>query len=244
MDLRRDMAAARLEAQQQQAAEGALAWCGGARARARHLCHLPPPRRLRAPPAGPGPAPRSGTAERLTPRPPPLAAPPAAPRRWEADCPPNMETAASADDLAARLATAAAAGQLAVVSYFSPECYACRSLAPKLRQIAAGCAAGGGVVFIKVNGAAEGGLREHAESAGVTRIPFFQLFTADAATGAPALAAEFTANMNPEKLRLLREQIAAHAPRGGGSGEGDGEGAGEAGGAVGAPRASGFTASR
>jgi thiol-disulfide isomerase/thioredoxin len=45
--------------------------------------------------------------------------------------------------------TECAAGKLVVVNFFAPECYACKSMQPKLRQIARD---NPDAVFLKVNG--------------------------------------------------------------------------------------------
>lgn len=47
-----------------------------------------------------------------------------------------------------------AAGKLVVVNFFAPECYACKSMQPKLRQIARD---NPDAVFLKVNGLVSGG---------------------------------------------------------------------------------------
>lgn len=117
---------------------------------------------------------------------------------WEVDCPPNMINVGSVEELAASLEEARAQGLLAVVNFFSPECYACRSMQPKLRQIARD--ADGSAVFLKVNGFVDG-LREHCEREGITRIPYFHFYRGG------ERVAEFTANMQPEKLKLLRRTI-------------------------------------
>jgi thiol-disulfide isomerase/thioredoxin len=46
-----------------------------------------------------------------------------------------------------------AAGKLVVVNFFAPECYACKSMQPKLRQIARD---NPDAVFLKVNGLVSG----------------------------------------------------------------------------------------
>lgn len=46
--------------------------------------------------------------------------------RWEVDCPPNMVNIETSAQLTAALAAAESEGRLAVVNFFSPECYACR----------------------------------------------------------------------------------------------------------------------
>lgn len=122
---------------------------------------------------------------------------------WEVDCPPNMVDVDSPAELASAIAAATSEGRLAVVNYFSPECYACRSMQPKLRQIARESAARG-VVFLKVNGFKDG-LREHCEALGITRIPYFHFHTA------AGLACEFTANMSPPALKRLRRELELHS---------------------------------
>lgn len=131
----------------------------------------------------------------------------------------------SREHLQSELTAAADADALAAVSFFSPECFACRSMQPKLRQIARG-AAPGSLVFLKVDGSREG-LRQIMEAEGIDKIPFFRLYRGG------VLVAEFTANMQPEKLKLLRDSLSAHSPSGshsGGSG-GDEPAAGGGGGA-------------
>jgi thioredoxin-like negative regulator of GroEL len=105
--------------------------------------------------------------------------------------------------LEAALAAAAAADRLALVAFFSPECYACRALQPTLRKIARG--GGGGLAVLKVNGADER-LRPYLEAQGVTKIPYFHLYRHG------RRVAEFTANLQPEKLRVLRQHLTEHMP--------------------------------
>ncbi|KAI8474153.1 MAG: hypothetical protein J3K34DRAFT_409011 [Monoraphidium minutum] len=127
---------------------------------------------------------------------------------WEADLPPNMELVGSEQELSAAIARGTAAGRLVVVNFFSPECYACKSMQPKLRQIARERE---GTLFLKVDGARDG-LREYCEAQGVTKIPYFQLYRGG------ARVAEFSANMRPEKLALLRAQLDEHGGGAGGGG--------------------------
>lgn len=94
-------------------------------------------------------------------------------------------------------------GRLVVVNFFAPECYACKSLQPKLRQIACN---NPDVLFVKVNGL-EGDLQQYCEDMQITRIPYFHFYRAN------KRVAEFTANMRPDKLALLRAEIAAHKPQ-------------------------------
>ncbi|GBF93612.1 thioredoxin [Raphidocelis subcapitata] len=138
---------------------------------------------------------------------------------WEVDLPPNMLNVASPQHLQAALAAAAAADQLAVVAFFSPECYACRALQPTLRKIARG-APPGALAVLKVNGGDEQ-LRPYLEAHDVTKIPHFHLYRRG------ERVAEFTANLQPEKLRLLRQQLAEHMPCGAGGGGASGGSASE-----------------
>lgn len=119
---------------------------------------------------------------------------------WEVDCPSNMVNVSTVQELHSAIAAASSAGVLAVVNFFAEECYACRSLQPKLRQMARDAPE---VAFIKVNGSKEE-LRAYCEQMDITRIPYFHLHRDG------QRVAHFTANMQPEKLRLLRSQIAQH----------------------------------
>lgn len=119
---------------------------------------------------------------------------------WEVDCPSNMVNVTTVQELQAAIASATASGVLAVVNFFAEECYACRSLQPKLRQIARDAPE---VAFIKVNGSNEE-LRVYCEQMGISRIPYFHLYRDG------QRVSHFTANMRPEKLRLLRSEIAQH----------------------------------
>lgn len=124
---------------------------------------------------------------------------------WEVDCPANMINVESVAQLTSSLELATATDKLVVLNFFSPECYACRSMQPKLRQMARD--AEGSVVFLKVNGYVEG-LRQYCESNEITQIPYFHFYRHGQRVAA------FSANMQPEKLRLLRQQLAAHSARG------------------------------
>lgn len=140
---------------------------------------------------------------------------------------------ASPTEVAAAAERASAAGRLAVLCVFSEGCYACRSLAPKLRQIAEAHA--DAVTFVKVNGtapegeppqrqgaASAGSGEEAADSAdlgawarsalGVDRLPWFLIYApGDWAAGRPS--ASFTASLRPDKLAMLRREIERRAAR-------------------------------
>lgn len=118
---------------------------------------------------------------------------------WEVDCPANMVNVQSLGHLQDAV-EGAGAGTLVVVNFFAPECYACKSLQPKLRQIARN---NPDVLFLKLNGLA-GDLKAYCEDVGITRIPFFHFYRANKRVAA------FAANMRPEKLALLRAEIAVH----------------------------------
>lgn len=71
---------------------------------------------------------------------------------------------------------------------------------PKLRQIARD---NPDALFLKVNGLV-GDLMAYVEAMNITKIPYFHFYKHN------KRVAEFSANMRPEKLRLLRAEIAAH----------------------------------
>eukprot|EP00882_Tetradesmus_deserticola_P004749 GHRQ01005005.1.p2 GENE.GHRQ01005005.1~~GHRQ01005005.1.p2 ORF type:complete len:130 (+),score=59.09 GHRQ01005005.1:632-1021(+) len=111
-----------------------------------------------------------------------------------------MINVASLDQLKATVEDECAAGKLVVVNFFAPECYACKSMQPKLRQIARD---NPDAVFLKVNGLV-GDLMQYVEAMQITRIPYFHFYKNN------KRVAEFSANMRPDKLALLRAEIAAH----------------------------------
>lgn len=131
---------------------------------------------------------------------------------WDADLPPNMQVAASPAELRAALAMAAPAAVL--VAFFSPACYACRSMGPKLRQLASERA--GGLVVIKVDASAAA-FRDFCAARGAAKVPWFELYPSGGGGGSagdarPVPAAAFAASMQPEKLALLRGHLDAVAP--------------------------------
>eukprot|EP00878_Enallax_costatus_P000618 GHUV01000719.1.p1 GENE.GHUV01000719.1~~GHUV01000719.1.p1 ORF type:complete len:220 (+),score=45.80 GHUV01000719.1:221-880(+) len=119
---------------------------------------------------------------------------------WEVDCPANMVNVQSLAELQALVEAETTSNKLVVVNFFAPECYACKSLQPKLRQIARD---NPDALFLKVNGLV-GDLMEYVEAMEITRIPYFHFYKNN------KRVAEFSANMRPEKLALLRAEIAAH----------------------------------
>jgi len=87
---------------------------------------------------------------------------------------------------------------LVVVDFFAPWCSGCRTLYPKLRQIAS---ANLDVAFIKVNTEVEE-MRILADELGVTGLPFFNIHSS-----CGNHVAAFTANLM--KVNRLRAEIAA-----------------------------------
>jgi hypothetical protein len=136
-----------------------------------------------------------------------------------------------AEEVAAALERASAQGRLAVLCVFSEGCYACRALAPKLRQLAEAHA--DTATFVKLNATAPEGeaqgvgggggggggggdsadLGAWARSAlGVDRLPWFLIYApGDWAAGRPS--ASFTASLRPERLALLRREVERRACR-------------------------------
>lgn len=90
-----------------------------------------------------------------------------------------------------------APGRLVVVDYFKPSCNGCRTLYPKLLQLAANNPE---TLFIKVNTDAPA-LRELAQGMGVASLPWFQLFRDG------DLLSSFTANVT--SISVLRAEVAA-----------------------------------
>eukprot|EP00191_Tetraselmis_sp_GSL018_P019636 CAMPEP_0177590634 /NCGR_PEP_ID=MMETSP0419_2-20121207/7524_1 /TAXON_ID=582737 /ORGANISM="Tetraselmis sp., Strain GSL018" /LENGTH=107 /DNA_ID=CAMNT_0019081233 /DNA_START=476 /DNA_END=799 /DNA_ORIENTATION=+ len=91
-------------------------------------------------------------------------------------------------------------GQVVVVDFFAPWCRGCRSLFPKLAQIAR---KNPEMCFLKVNVETDS-LRELSEALGVDRLPYFHFYRRDG-----ELADHFTANLNPAQLQRLRHAVAA-----------------------------------
>lgn len=114
------------------------------------------------------------------------------------EAPPNVVEAHSPQQFK-QLITGAGADQLVIVDYFAPHCSGCRTLYPKLKQIAAN---NEDCLFIKVNTDSSDEVRELAMNLGVTKLPFFQLWR-----GAD-IRASFTANVST--VSALRAEIATH----------------------------------
>lgn len=115
-----------------------------------------------------------------------------------AACPPNLRHADSPKAFKTAILTAADAGQLVIVDYFKPSCHACRTVAPKLKQLAE---QNSDVVVLQVN-TDEAGMQDLAAAMGVEVLPWFQLWR-----NAEPVAA-FTANIST--LFRLRAEVAVH----------------------------------
>ena len=120
---------------------------------------------------------------------------------YEGSLPPNMvvvRTPACVDLLTQR---AAAEGRTVLLNFFQDDCYACRTLHPKLKKLAADHPE---VLFLKVNGSREQ-LRPLFEAHGITKVPFFH------AVRDGCVQSRFSASLSPEKLARLRQELQAAA---------------------------------
>lgn len=117
---------------------------------------------------------------------------------WSADDarPANMVAPASPSQFK-QLVVGAGEGRLVVVDYFKPSCNGCRTLYPKLKQVAANNPE---ALFVKVNTDAPA-FRELSQGMGVASLPWFQLFRDG------ALLSSFTANV--ASIGVLRAEVAA-----------------------------------
>ncbi|KAK9814831.1 hypothetical protein WJX72_012322 [[Myrmecia] bisecta] len=120
---------------------------------------------------------------------------------WEACAADNMHTVSSVAEFKQHMKQARSQNKLIVTKYFAPWCHACRSLYPKLQQLAR---QNSEVLFIKVN-AGEPELHKLCEQLGVDRLPYFHFYK-----GEEGLVSQFAANLTPSKLAKLRAEIARH----------------------------------
>jgi thiol-disulfide isomerase/thioredoxin len=123
----------------------------------------------------------------------------AAENNWHAGpLPDNMQAAASPAHVK-ELLLGTPQGQLVVVDFFTPSCHGCRTMFPKLKQIAA---AHPDVCFVAVD-ASRPELGDLARDLGVTKLPWFQIFRGG---GGGEVLASFTANLST--ISVLRDEIA------------------------------------
>ena len=141
--------------------------------------------------------------------------PPNLKTRYELPSPPNVRSARTVADLEAAVAgtfppssnndgndlasTSSSSSRLTVLEFYVPACPACRSLAPKLRQLAAD---NPDVDFVTVNGEASPEMSAAVEALGVDRLPFFAVYR----KGGERVSA-FACNLR--RVAVLRAEIAA-----------------------------------
>eukprot|EP00887_Chlorella_sp_A99_P002732 scaffold6.g2732.t1 len=123
---------------------------------------------------------------------------------WHLDAgaaPPNLALARGPREFKAAV-LGAAPGQLVLVDYFRPSCYACRTLLPKIKQLAE---QNPDVLVLKARACVntdDEGMRGLAEAMDVRVLPWFQLWR----DGAPLCG--FSANVG--SFARLRAEVAAH----------------------------------
>lgn len=91
------------------------------------------------------------------------------------------------------------ADSIVMVDFFAPNCYACRSMWPKMKQIAS---SNPDVTFAMVNTSVEQ-LGSLANNLGVAKLPWFIIFDG----GSGEQRASFTANLGT--INVIRAEIAA-----------------------------------
>jgi thiol-disulfide isomerase/thioredoxin len=145
-----------------------------------------------------------------------------------------MHLVASTEEFRERIRLAKGESTLVVVDYFAPWCHACKSLHPKLQNLARSYRH---VTFLsvsllqlmhrvwwcwtkqvccyhqswKVQGALQvnagiDSLKAMCEEIGVPKLPYFHFLKGD-----NGVVAEFAANLTAQKLQQLRAQIAQHS---------------------------------
>jgi thiol-disulfide isomerase/thioredoxin len=114
--------------------------------------------------------------------------------------PPNVNSATSPRH-AKDLILNARPGRLIVLDFYAPSCLGCRSLWPKLKQIAE---ANPDVLVVTVD-TSQRALGDMAAKLGADRLPYFQLLQG----GTGEMIASFTANLST--VSRLRAEIVGHA---------------------------------
>ncbi|GLC40978.1 hypothetical protein PLESTB_000960600 [Pleodorina starrii] len=120
---------------------------------------------------------------------------------WEGTLPANMIAVATPRELETLTRQAFATGRAVLINYFQEDCYACRTLHKKLKQMALDNPE---VLFLKVNGSNEA-LRPVFEEEGITKVPFFHCMRDG------RVLSRFSASLNTEKLAHLRKEVVAIA---------------------------------
>lgn len=90
-----------------------------------------------------------------------------------------------------------------MLEFYVPACPACRSLAPKLRQLAAD---NPDVDFVTVNGEASPEMSAAVEALGVDRLPYFAVYR-DGGSGERERVSAFACNLR--RVAVLRAEVAA-----------------------------------
>eukprot|EP01023_Acetabularia_acetabulum_P013162 TRINITY_DN16295_c0_g1_i4.p2 TRINITY_DN16295_c0_g1~~TRINITY_DN16295_c0_g1_i4.p2 ORF type:complete len:207 (-),score=14.90 TRINITY_DN16295_c0_g1_i4:45-665(-) len=116
---------------------------------------------------------------------------------WLEEQVPNIVVANSPAEFSEVLRFWQQQGQLVVVKFFAPFCNGCRTMSPKIKQLAQ---QNPDVVFIKFN-AGDESMRQHAEDFGVSKLPFFHIYHDYKCLSA------FTANLI--SIHKLRKQLNA-----------------------------------
>lgn len=119
---------------------------------------------------------------------------------YERERPANMCLLSNEEEVHQLMKAADEEGHLLVMDFFTTECYACKTLYPKLKQIAG---ENPDVKFAKINGFNEL-LRPFFDQSGVTKVPFFHLYRNK------EVVSKFSASLSPEKLAQLRSEIRKH----------------------------------
>lgn len=114
----------------------------------------------------------------------------------DADCSINYLIASTPSQFK-NIITSSPPSRIVVANFFSPSCHACKSMWPKLKQIAAGNL---DVSFIKVNTTA---MVDLAIGLNIPKLPWFMIFQG----GSGEIVSSFTANLST--IDTLRAEIAA-----------------------------------
>eukprot|EP00195_Chlamydomonas_chlamydogama_P013575 CAMPEP_0202891400 /NCGR_PEP_ID=MMETSP1392-20130828/1463_1 /ASSEMBLY_ACC=CAM_ASM_000868 /TAXON_ID=225041 /ORGANISM="Chlamydomonas chlamydogama, Strain SAG 11-48b" /LENGTH=225 /DNA_ID=CAMNT_0049575139 /DNA_START=158 /DNA_END=835 /DNA_ORIENTATION=+ len=117
---------------------------------------------------------------------------------WQGSMPDNMVVLANPEQFVDFLEIHKS--KLAIVNFFTEECYVCKTFYQKLKKIAAD---NPDVMFAKVNGS-ELQLRGLFDKLQITKVPLFQFYRNG------VCVSQLTASLNPEKLAMFRAEIAAH----------------------------------
>lgn len=91
-------------------------------------------------------------------------------------------------------------GQLLVATFFTEDCYVCKSLHPKLHKIAA---SNSDVMFVKMNGSCPS-FQDLFHELGITQVPWFMFFRDGECVHS------MSASLNPERLQAFRAHLEQH----------------------------------